>query len=388
MRLHHRLVPRSWDLPSGEWVLHATGVLGNVTDRWIDTQVRAADRYPSRLLGYPVEPRGANDPSYWLPLSDRWDLYLAYRSMFKTAGLGPRWVASAFRASPPLLLHAHTGLVAALLRGFRRSLDIPLVASFYGFDATKHRLRRQTAWRRRYSALFSTASAVVVEGPSMAEKVSALGCPAQRIHIVRLPADTAALEQVRALQPSRTFRVYQAGRFTEKKGFDTGIRAFARALRGKDARLLLVGGGELEDLYRAIVRDERIEDQVDWAGRLPFVEYMEAIARCHVGLYPSRVASDGDSEGGAPVSLIEAQWLGIPALVSDLDDLPSVAAPGSPLLPPREVDAWTEAIRAASDNPDEVLPRREQVREFAREHHSPQANVRAREEIYQAVASR
>ena len=211
--------------------------------------------------------------------------------------------------------------------------------------------------------------------------------PAQRIHVVRLPADTEALEQVRAPRPSGTFRVYQAGRFTEKKGFDTGIRAFARALRGKNARLLLVGGGELEDLYRAIVRDERIEDQVDWAGRLPFVEYMEAIARCHVGLYPSRVASDGDSEGGAPVTLIEAQWLGIPALISDLDDLPSVAAPGSPLLPPRDVDAWAEAIRAASDSPDEVLPRSAQVSDFARERHSPQANARAREEIYQAVVS-
>ena len=385
--LWSRRSPGSWELPSGDWILHATGILGKLTDRWVDTQARAAEHYEARLLGYLADRDGASTPTHWLPVDDRLDLYLAYRSMFKTAGVGPRWLASAFRASPPLLLHAHTGLVAALLRGFSRSLDIPLLASFYGFDATKHHLRTQATWRRRYSALFSTASAVVVEGPAMAEKVSALGCPAERVHVVPLPADAGALKRVRARGPAGTFRACLAGRFAEKKGFDTGIRAFARALRGRDAQLLLVGGGELEDLYRAIVRDERIENQVEWGGRLPFVDYMEAIARCHVGLYPSRVASDGDSEGGAPVTLIEAQWLGLPALVSELDDLPSVAAPGSPVLPPRDVDAWADAIRAASSAPNEVLPRREQVREFARERYSPQANARAREAIYEAVAS-
>jgi colanic acid/amylovoran biosynthesis glycosyltransferase len=53
-------------------------------------------------------------------------------------------------------------------------------------------------------------------------------------------------------------------------------------------------------------------------------------------LQPSQTAADGDSEGGAPTTLLEAQAMGLPVVASDHADIPYVVAPGEPaLLPPQ-----------------------------------------------------
>jgi hypothetical protein len=94
------------------------------------------------------------------------------------------------------------------------------------------------------------------------------------------------------------------GHFAEKKGFDVGIRALARGLRGvPDARLALAGGGELEASLQRPVAEERIQELVRWVGRPPFAEFMAEVGAAHLGMYPSREGAGGDSEGGAPVTL-------------------------------------------------------------------------------------
>lgn len=221
----------------------------------------------------------------------------------------------------------------------------------------------------------------------MAGRLEALGCPAEKLRVVRLPADADTLERINTRR-AEGFLASLAGRFTEKKGFDFGIRVFARALRGRsDARLLIAGGGELEDELRRIVAQERLHDQVRWAGRLPLERFMTAVGGAHVGLYPSRNGRHGDSDGGAPVTLIEAQWLGVPAMVSAHDDLPFVAAPGgSVVLPPDDIDAWAETLLGLYRDRGRLEAMRPAAEAFARAHHSPLANLRAREAIYDFVS--
>jgi colanic acid/amylovoran biosynthesis glycosyltransferase len=337
-------------------------------------------------LGRDVAPAAGREPN-WLVARDRADLWLAHKATFKSAGLSSRWLARPFEVSPPALLHVHFGPLAALQHGLAQRLQAPLVVSFYGYDATERRFVESPRWRRRYRRLFDVTSAVVVEGPAMAARVQALGCPDEKLHVVRMPADAHSLQKCDAPKADG-FLCVLAGRFIEKKGFDVGIRAFARALGDRpDARLLVVGGGELESELRRIAEDAGIADQVSWGGRMPFPDFMRAIARAHVGLYPSRTAASGDSEGGAPVTLIEAQWLGVTSLVSSHDDLPFVTAPeGSVVLAPTDVDAWAEALRELYSDPARVERMSAAARDFARAHHSPEENVRGREAVYDGVS--
>src|SRR5437016_5147835 len=188
-----------WTLGRAPWVLHSVPLLGNLTDRWIETQALAAARYDSRVLGLQIAP-DARRQAHWLVAEDRLDLWLAYKGMFKSGGLSTAWLATQLRANPPALIHAH-----------------------YGPPAARHR------------------------------------------HL-------------------------------------------ARALKNRpDARLLMLGAGGLEPMLRNIASEGGVTQQVTWAGVLPFKQFMGALSEASVALYPSRRAQDGDSEGGAPVTLIEAQ---------------------------------------------------------------------------------
>src|SRR5580658_5695102 len=120
-----------WDLPESPWVLHTTLLLGNLTDRWIEGQVEATERYSSRLLGLVVAPSATLRP-HWLLASDRVDLWLAYKGMFKSGGISTAWLATALSAPAPTAIHCHYGPLAAQQRWLARRLDCRYVASFYG----------------------------------------------------------------------------------------------------------------------------------------------------------------------------------------------------------------------------------------------------------------
>ena len=373
-------------MPTDRWVLHAAPLLGGVTDRWIDLQARLTDRYDSRLLGGTVQ-SGVSREKHWIVAEDRWSANVAWRLLEKSRGASGPLLASLLPEQKPAVLHGHYGTLAAQLRQFSRRLDAPLVASFYGYDATKTEIREHARWQRQYRDMFREVAAVVVEGPAMAARVEAIGCPSDKLRVVRLPADAEGLAECRRVKADR-FTAVAAGRFIEKKGFDTAISGFARALRGEDAQLLMIGGGELDDELRAHAVREGVDDQVVWAGRLPFQEFMATISAAHIGLYPSRTASSGDSEGGAPVTLIEAQWLGVPSIVSDHDDLPFVSAPdGTIVLPPGDVEAWAEAIDHVYHRPDELKLMGDEVEAFVKRHHAPETNLREREQLYDAITS-
>jgi colanic acid/amylovoran biosynthesis glycosyltransferase len=376
-----RPLPRSWSLPAEPWVLHSTPTIGNLTDRWIDIQAKARRRYETRLLALQSAPAADPEP-HWLIAKDRCDLGLAYRGMYKSDGLSPVWNARSFRANPPEAVHVHYGPPAAQLVRFARALDRPLIASFYGYDATRVLYTDTRLWRRRYRRLFANAAAVVVEGPRMAERVTALGCPSEKVAVVRLPADEDGLIGIEA-RPARSFRAVVAGRFVEKKGFDTAIEAFARAFSPEeDAELHVIGGGPLEGSYRALAARLGVDRRIRWQGRLDFKAYMSCIASAHVALYPSRVAANGDSEGGAPVTLIEAQWLGVPSLIARHDDLEFVAGESAIALESDAVDEWAQALRLLYEDPGELTRRSDEARRFARSRHAPATNAAEREQLY------
>jgi colanic acid/amylovoran biosynthesis glycosyltransferase len=376
--------PAGWALPEGPWVLHSTPELGNLTERWIDIQVQAHTALGARLLGNALAD-GATRRPYHLMATDRLDVRLGYGLMMHTRGHSMRALKRALAPNPPVALHVHFGLYGAAHAPLAKALGVPLVVSFYGADATMKSLLASRTWRRRYARMFAAGDAFLAEGPAMAERIAALGCPREKLHVVRLPADADGLRELATERPDGLL-VGMAGRFCEKKGFDVGIRAFAAALGGRDdARLLMVGGGELEPELRRLVAESGIAEQTTFAGRLPFGEFMTRLGGCSLALHPSRTAADGDSEGGAPVTLIESQWLGVPAIVSDHDDLSFVSAPdGSVTLPPLDADAWAGTLSALADDPARLAAMAAASSRFAREHHSPAANAAAREAIYRA----
>jgi colanic acid/amylovoran biosynthesis glycosyltransferase len=77
---------------------------------------------------------------------------------------------------------------------------------------------------------------------------------------------------------------------------------------------------------------------------LTHAQYREAIERAHVCIQPSRVAADGDTEGGAPTVLLEMQAAGIPVVATRHADIPFVVPEPERLAAEEDVDSLADEL--------------------------------------------
>jgi glycosyltransferase involved in cell wall biosynthesis len=145
----------------------------------------------------------------------------------------------------------------------------------------------------------------------------------------------------------RPLAVIAVGRLVEKKGFDTLIRAWPAVTRKvPGATLRIVGDGpcaaSLRQLAREVCGDD---DSIAFAGALPEMETLNAIAASDMLVLPSRRLPDGDRDGIANV-ILEAMAIGVPVVTTDAGAAGEVVKDGvSGLLLPHS--AMPETLSAA-----------------------------------------
>jgi colanic acid/amylovoran biosynthesis glycosyltransferase len=246
---------------------------------------------------------------------------LATRELFE-------WGLRRFLARRPYdVIHAQFGqpgyYIYRALVGDRRPR---LIVNFYGWDATGLPAS-VPAWRRRYQELFRYSNlAVVVEGPVMKTRVAALGCPEDKIHVVPLclARPLAGWLATPWTSAGRERHVLGfVGRFVEKKGFTFALRALVPLLKSQPhLRVVIVGDGPERALIERLVLEHGLGAQVTLKGMLPHAETLAEVGRMGALVVPSLTARDGDSEGGAPTMIAEAQIMGTPMIASDHADIP------------------------------------------------------------------
>jgi colanic acid/amylovoran biosynthesis glycosyltransferase len=280
------------------------------------------------------------------------------------------------------LYHAHFG--PAGYRVVDAGLA-PAITSFYGYDASERSTLER--WGSGYRRLFRKGAAFVAEGPVMRERLIGLGAPPDRTHVIPLIADLDDDWEPASLAEDEAPRVLMTGRLVEKKGFADGIAAFAEARRGRDdARLLILGGGPEEERLRLVTRALGLEDAVEFVPPQPRERFRELVRSCHVVLQPSRTASDGDAEGGAPTTLLEAQALGRIVVATDHADIPNIVDRETALLAPEgDAEALADRLTTALTAPEEWARRGTAGRRFVEANHSRLHVAMLLERLYDRV---
>ena len=265
------------------------------------------------------------------------------------------------------LFHAHFG--PAGYRVVDAGLA-PTITSFYGYDASSQSVLAR--WATAYRHLFRKGAAFVAEGPAMRERLIGLGAPSSRTHVIPLIAQLDEDWQPVSLADDDTPRVMMAGRLVEKKGFAEGIAAFAEARRARDdARLLILGSGPEEERLRLVTRSLGLEDAVEFVPPQPRERFRDFMRSCHVLLQPSRTASNGDTEGGAPATLLEAQALGRVIVATDHADIPNIVDRETALLAPEgDAEALADRLTTALTAPEDWPSRGAAARHFVESRHS------------------
>lgn len=282
------------------------------------------------------------------------------------------------RTCGALLLHSHFGN-----RGWRdtraaRRAGIKHVVTFYGFDV--NRLPTvEPRWLERYRELFGNVDCVLCEGPHMARAVAELGCPQRklRVHHLGVCVDEITFEP-RVWSPDEPLRFLIAASFREKKGIPYAIEALGRLQHELSIELTIIGDSSGEPTSEAEKRKilaglerHNLTSKTRLLGYRRHSDLLKEAYRHHVFLAPSVTASDGDIEGGAPVSIIEMCATGLPVVSTRHCDIPGIIIDGETglLTGERDSEGLLRQIRRLIEHPENwsellVAARRHIEKEF------------------------
>jgi colanic acid/amylovoran biosynthesis glycosyltransferase len=316
-------------------VLHAVDSYLNLTENWIYPQVVSTPNTIGHVLAgrtnnlatFPLK-RSALilDPPSW---NEVFGIPRALNAVAGRVGWKSSFANLRIAAWRPDIMHAHFGPCAWRSLGLKRRHDVPLVTSFYGYDAWRLP-ETKPFWRQRYEELFAAGNSFLVEGPAMRKRLMEIGCPEHKILIHRIGVDLTLLPY----QPqtfSDGLRVIMVGRFVEKKGLVDGLQACALARsRGVKLSVTIVGDGtdrigqEIKEQLHAIANRPELSGAVQFTGFIPVEQTHVLLQRHNVFLCPSKHASNDDAEGGSPVVLTEAMALGLLCIGTRHCDIPEV----------------------------------------------------------------
>jgi colanic acid/amylovoran biosynthesis glycosyltransferase len=112
--------------------------------------------------------------------------------------------------------------------------------------------------------------------------------------------------------------------------------------------------GKYAARIHAFIRRHRLDDCVRLLGFLRYADYLQELQQADILLHPSTVGEHGISEGGAPMTILEAQAFGIPVVSTLHCDIPAVTVPGESalLVAERDSRALAAALRTLLDHPE------------------------------------
>lgn len=214
-----------------------------------------------------------------------------------------------------LLLIAH----ARLLRVLRLLSDRPRpkrCAWIYGLEVWGKNAESSVPFLNRVDRVASisqfTADQVICEG---------LDTP---VSIIPCSVDTSVFTPTQDTNRIRFYEVLISGRMSSKqrdKGHEVLFRSIRRTedLLGHKIKVRVVGSGEDANRLMQVARDLRLSDRVEFTGRLPRSELIEAYQHCGVFCMPTPLdESDSGSWNGEGFGIvyIEAAACGRPVIAS------------------------------------------------------------------------
>ncbi len=300
------------------------------------------------------------------------------------------WVA---RREKAIIMHSHFGYTGWRYAAVAKQAGLKHVVTFYGVDIS--RLPKEDAvWLRRYREMFSLVDCVLCEGPHLANCVLEFGCPEHKVRVHRLGVRIDEIPyRPRQWNQSEPLRVLIAASFREKKGIPYALRALGLLQKSLPLEITIIGdaGRRSQEEKRTIIKtieEFNLGPKVRLLGYQPFEVMLQEAYSHHVFLSPSVTAGDGDTEGGAPVSIIEMAASGMPVVSTRHCDIPEIIQNGKTglLAEERDVNGLFEHLEWLVDKPREWRP----MVEAARRRVEEQFNVGTQGEklaaIYQEVA--
>jgi colanic acid/amylovoran biosynthesis glycosyltransferase len=257
----------------------------------------------------------------------------------------------------PDIIHAHFGDIGWMAAPVATELNVPLIVTFYGYDASW--LIRQHSWRQRFGELAREAQLAIGISDHICQKLRSIGFPEQKVKKLYLGVDVT---NIRYSDPCRRFdgrtvRCLHVGRLVPKKSPTNLVRSFAaaRATLGSacDLRLTIAGDGPLRDELVATIDSLGLADAVELLGETNHRRSLELYSESHVYTQHCVTAENGDQEGMG-VSFAEASANGLPVISTVHNGIPEVVIDGKSgyLVAEDDIQGMADKMAWTARNPE------------------------------------
>ncbi len=206
---------------------------------------------------------------------------------------------------------AEYGMAGVHILPVCRSLDIPMVVHFHGFDATQKKVLDQ--YGERYKVMFQQAAGIIAVSIEMKNKLISLEAPEEKISLIPYGID---LSKFCADSSRKKANIFLAvGRFIGKKSPMSTIRAFAEVKKkATDAKLIMIG--KKDNLFQeceALAKELQLENDIIFPGIKAPAEIVAYMQEATVFVQHSVTAANGDKEG-TPNTVLEAAACELPVV--------------------------------------------------------------------------
>lgn len=139
------------------------------------------------------------------------------------------------------------------------------------------------------------------------------------------------------------------GAFRRYKGLECLLEAFDQIVKGRDAHLVLVGDGPLNDSLRSIVSEFDIGSSVTFTGQVSDEELRRAYSGADLFVLPSPTISESFG-----LVTLEAMAMGLPVVVTSGSGIGHVLGGDGPgtVVEPSDPDSLSTAIDQLLSNPE------------------------------------
>jgi colanic acid/amylovoran biosynthesis glycosyltransferase len=305
-------------------------------------------------------------------------------ALFRKLGWAPSLIRK-LKSHQPVIVHAHFGTSGPAGMAIADALNVPLLVTFHGADATinlgrNRRSHRERELSRKKSQLIQRSGAFIAVSGFIRDRLVDQGYPESKIILHRNGIDLDFFcSQARR---SRDARVVFVGRFVEKKGAEYLVEA-AGILKanGVPLELVMIGSGPLADRLKQMAAEANVSCQ--FPGFLSGIEVRDWLESATVVAVPSVTAANGDSEG-LPTVLLEAQAMETPVVATRHSGIPEGVIDGksAELVDERDTRGLAAALSSFLTSPKKCREFGEAGRHFVATHFNLRTQVDALEEIY------
>lgn len=257
------------------------------------------------------------------------------------------------------LIHAHFGPGGIEILETAKKLNIPLLLTFHGYDASF--LLQNANYRKNIQRVLEYANIITVS-EKMKERIILAGAKVDSVSVIRcgIPVDKFKLIQRESLnykfKNKKFLSFLQVSNFVEKKGHKYTLLAYKNFLSYySNSNLILGGDGPLRNEIQKFCIELGIENNVKFIGLVDENSVLNLMNKADVFLHHSVTSENGDQEG-IPTVIMEAMATGLPVISTNHSGIPELIDNNFNgfLVNEKDVKSYTDVLLNLQNVPSDI----------------------------------